>query len=216
MQPTAETWRQVLHRGPRCLNWNAALYRQLNAPAKLQAHPPRLSADELFKFQIGNEIDPSRYAAADNAAVLVVEGEEVARLPRPDAPLRAAFVAAARPFAQQAVLAIGPKPPADIAQIRWHVPVRPAATPLRLFDRLASKLVLNTVSTATMCRLGRVSSNWMVYVEATNKKLVNRSTGPWRPNWRAWDIIPRACAVLRRHWKKSRNPSSRARSGRRR
>ena len=45
-----------------------------------------------------------------------------------------------------------------------------------MYDRLALKLVLNTVSTATMARLGRVSSNWMVYVEATNKKLVDRAT----------------------------------------
>ena len=176
LRPTAEAWRNVLHRGPRCLNWDAELYRQMNAPAKLVTNPPRLSADELFKFLIGNEDDASRYAVADNAAVLLVEGDEVARLARPDNPLRAAFASAARPFAQRAVLAIGPAPPQEIAPIRWHVPLHPAASPLRLFDRLADKLVLNTVSTATMCRLGRVTSNWMVYVEATNKKLIDRST----------------------------------------
>lgn len=106
----------------------------------------------------------------------MVEGDEVTGLARPDDPLRAAFAAAARPFAQRTVLAIGPAPPADIATTIWHVPLKPAATPLRTFDRLADKLVLNTVSTATMCRMGRVSSNWMVFVEATNKKLIDRST----------------------------------------
>jgi N-acetylmuramic acid 6-phosphate etherase len=176
LRPTAEAWREVLHRGPRCLSWDAALYHQLNAPAKLKADPPRLSADELFKFEIGNENDGSRYATADNAAVLVVEGDEVARLARPGDPLRAAFTAAARPFAQRAVLAIGPAPPTDIAAVRWHVDVRPAATPLRIFARLANKLVLNTVSTVTMARLGRVASNWMVCVEPTNKKLIDRGT----------------------------------------
>lgn len=176
LRPTAEAWRNVLHRGPRCLNWDVPLYRQMNAPARLQSDPPRLSAEELFKFQVGNEDDASRYAPAANAAVLVAEGGEVARLARPDDPLRTAFAAAARPFAQRAVLAIGPAPPADMASIVWHVPVSPAATPLRTFDRLANKLVLNTVSTATMCRLGRVTSNWMVCLEATNKKLIDRST----------------------------------------
>ena len=135
----------------------------------------------MFEFQIGNEIDPSRYAAADNAAVLVVEGEGLrdCRGPTPRSAQRCGRRAALRRAG-----GLGDRSShRDIAQIRWHVPVRPAATPLRLFDRLASKLVLNTVSTATMCRLGRVSSNWMVYVEATNKKFVNRSTGPWWPNY---------------------------------
>ena len=52
LRATAEAWRQVLHRDARCLNWDAALYRQLDAPARLQSDPPRLSADELFKFQV--------------------------------------------------------------------------------------------------------------------------------------------------------------------
>jgi N-acetylmuramic acid 6-phosphate etherase len=176
LRTTAEAWTAVLHRSPRCLEWDADLYRRLNAPAKLQADPPRLSAAEMFKFEIGNEPDPSRYAAAENAAILVVEGEEVSRLAAADDRLRAGFELAARPFGQRAILAIGPAPPIDFSGTCWHVPVRPAASALRLYDRLALKLVLNNVSTATMARLGRVSSNWMVYVEATNKKLIDRAT----------------------------------------
>ncbi len=38
------------------------------------------------------------------------------------------------------------------------------------------KLVLNTLSTATMARLGRVSGNWMICVETSNKKLIDRGT----------------------------------------
>ncbi len=38
----------------------------------------------------------------------------------------------------------------------------------------AEKLVLNMLSTATMVRLGRVFSNWMVYVQLTNEKLRQR------------------------------------------
>ena len=56
------------------------------------------------------------------------------------------------------------------------MPVRPTASPLRLYDRLAMKLVLNNVSTATMARLGRLVSNWMAHVEPTNKKLIDRGT----------------------------------------
>ena len=140
----------------------------------------------------------------------MVEGDEVTRLARPDDPLCAAFAAAARPFAQRAVLAIGPAPPADIATTIWHVP-RAARRhrPCALFDRLANKLVLNTVSTATMCRMGRVSSNWMVFVEATNKKLIDRSTRLVAEL--AGVDYNTACYALFETLKSSREPSSPAR-----
>jgi N-acetylmuramic acid 6-phosphate etherase len=38
------------------------------------------------------------------------------------------------------------------------------------------KLVLNTVSTGTMVKMGRVSGNWMSYVDVSNKKLLDRGT----------------------------------------
>jgi N-acetylmuramic acid 6-phosphate etherase len=175
--PTAEAWREVLRRGPRCLQWTPEAYRQMNAPAKIQQNPPRISAAEMVKFLIGNENDRSRYAVPDNAAILLVLGDEVQRLSAPQDPLRAAFEASARPFAARAVLAIGPAvPPADLAPAQWHVPIRLAASPLGLWDRLGAKLVLNNVSTATMARLGRLASNWMVCVEPTNKKLIDRGT----------------------------------------
>jgi N-acetylmuramic acid 6-phosphate etherase len=176
LRSTPQAWDEVFRRPPRCLEWDADLYRRLNAPAKLIADPPRLSAVEMFAFKIGNEPDDSRYASAGNAAVLVVEGAEVSRLASADDRLRSAFELAARPYRQRAILAIGPAPPLEFSGTCWHVPARPAASPLRLYDHLALKLVLNNVSTATMARLGRASSNWMVYVEPTNKKLVDRST----------------------------------------
>lgn len=170
--PTVEAWRHVLRREPRCLEWTTETYRQLQAPAKIQDHPPRLGAAEMRKFAIGNEVDPSRYATPVNATVLVLLGDEVDHRP-----LHAAFVDRARPFSQRAVLVIGPTtPPADLAPTIWHVPIRPMPSLLRLWDRLAAKLVLNTISTATMARMGRLQSNWMAHVEPTNKKLIDRGT----------------------------------------
>ena len=37
------------------------------------------------------------------------------------------------------------------------------------------KLALNAVSTGTMVLMGRVKGNWMSWVAATNKKLIDRS-----------------------------------------
>jgi len=41
----------------------------------------------------------------------------------------------------------------------------------------AQKLVLNMLSTATMARLGRVLSNWMIHVRLNNEKLRKRAQG---------------------------------------
>ena len=38
------------------------------------------------------------------------------------------------------------------------------------------KLCMNSVSTGTMAKMGRVWGNWMIQVLPTNKKLIDRST----------------------------------------
>ena len=61
-------------------------------------------------------------------------------------------------------------PPAHHFHFPLHLPV----SPLQLWKHLAVKLILNTVSTATMCRMGRVLGNAMVWVSPSNKKLIDR------------------------------------------
>ena len=58
----------------------------------------------------------------------------------------------------------------------FHVPVDLSRSPIRLWHHLAIKLVLNTISTATMAGMGRVLGNWMIHVETSNKKLIDRGT----------------------------------------
>jgi N-acetylmuramic acid 6-phosphate etherase len=55
-----------------------------------------------------------------------------------------------------------------------HIPCDLPASPLRLWEHLAVKLILNTLSTATMVRMGRVIGNAMVWVSPSNKKLIDR------------------------------------------
>ena len=47
---------------------------------------------------------------------------------------------------------------------------------LHLMEHMAVKLVLNTVSTGVMAVLGRITGNWMSYVDVSNKKLIDRAT----------------------------------------
>ncbi|MBQ7176697.1 MAG: hypothetical protein IJS08_04710 [Victivallales bacterium] len=54
--------------------------------------------------------------------------------------------------------------PASITQVRF-----------RLVEHLRMKLIMNTVSTGVMTKLGRVRSNYMIHLNISNKKLIDRA-----------------------------------------
>ncbi|MDP6490249.1 MAG: sugar phosphate isomerase [Kiritimatiellia bacterium] len=149
---TPDAWRHMLGRDPVGLSWGSDLYRDLGAPASLVAHPPALGPDAILRFRIGNEPDPSRTEA--KPAVLIRLHSQGRGAPG-DLSDQGAYDEVA-----------------DMA-IPFDRPVE--AGPLRLWEHLVVKLVMNTVSTATMARLGYVTGNWMVHVSASNKKLIDRS-----------------------------------------
>jgi N-acetylmuramic acid 6-phosphate etherase len=174
---TADAWERVLGRAPRCLDWDRERYAELGAPGSVQENPPRLSATEIHKFVIGNEDDPSRHGTADNAAVLAALASELTAAGSAPNDMRGAFADVARPFARRAAVVIGEECAGiDGVDGVFHVPCTIPSTPLRLWERLAVKLVFNTVSTATMGCMGRLISNWMAHVETTNKKLIDRGS----------------------------------------
>ncbi|MDD3119383.1 MAG: hypothetical protein PHQ27_09405, partial [Victivallales bacterium] len=157
LAPTPAVWEQVLQRAPRCLEWEIADYERMGTGAMVRKQLPQIGRGELMKFTIGQEPSPGRMAAAENAAVLLTVG-------RPSAELNAAFDKMANGFQQRRKLAIG-----------IDIPVTVPDTPLRLMDHMALKLVLNTISTGTMVKLGRAAGNWMSYVTISNKKLIDRA-----------------------------------------
>jgi N-acetylmuramic acid 6-phosphate etherase len=163
-RPTEEAWEQMLQRPPRGLRWKPETYRQLNAPPRIQANPPKLDNAEIHRFRIGNEPDASRTEAADSAMVAVGKADEIASLPRQTG------------YHRTGAITIGPNQgPIDVDE-HFHFAGELPASPLRLWEHLAIKLVLNTVSTATMVRLGRVIGNAMVWLSPSNKKLIDRGT----------------------------------------
>jgi N-acetylmuramic acid 6-phosphate etherase len=173
LRPTPEAWRHVLGRDARCLDWDGARYQAMGAAPRIVDSPPSLSREELTKFLIGCEADPSRTEVQPNAAMQVLLAHETTG---PGATSwQEAFSASAAPFALRWAVVIGEAAPEGVEET-LHVPCRLTATPLGLWDRLAAKLVLNTVSTATMGKLGRLVSNWMANVECSNKKLIDRGT----------------------------------------
>lgn len=162
---TEEAWEQMLQRPPRGLQWGPETYRDLNAPPRIQANPPRLDNAEIHRFRIGNEPDAPRTEAADSAMVAVGLCDEVKwALP---VPVR---------FEKTAAITVGSEKSALDVDEHFHFACELPASPLRQCEHLAIKLVLNTISTATMVRMGRVIGNAMVWLSPSNKKLIDRGT----------------------------------------
>ncbi len=169
--PTPAAWEALLTRPPRTVDWTAETYAELGAPAVLQQRPPDLSIGRLHRFQIGNEPDSTRTETDANALILLCAERDAEQVPA----LTAAFELAAPAFQRQRVWTVGGNP-RRATPTALHVPLDLPPSPLDLWSRVAVKLVLNTVSTATMARLGRLRGNDMIWVNPTNKKLIDRGT----------------------------------------
>ncbi|OGV48785.1 MAG: hypothetical protein A2X49_13835, partial [Lentisphaerae bacterium GWF2_52_8] len=166
---TSEAWEDVLGRKPRCLSWTSEDYSRMGAAQKLISNPPQLKAEDLMKFEIGKEPDASRLSPNGSAAIMLasladIQGKSLKQLTE-------AFKKLSIPYGKKKMIIVGSTEEKDFLRI----PCQPQKSLLSLMERLAVKLVLNSISSGTMVRLGRVSGNWMSHVEMTNKKLIDRS-----------------------------------------
>jgi N-acetylmuramic acid 6-phosphate etherase len=166
---TPEAWINLLKRGPRGLDWTRSDYEAMGADPELLANLPALGSEQLFRFQIGNEPDPSRHDSAASALVWVLTDEE------PDPAVMGYFEAEHRKYSKGVILTIGGRPFERPGVESIHIPIRIPGTCFRMFHHLAMKLAFNTISTGTMGKLGRILGNWMIQVDATNKKLTDRA-----------------------------------------
>jgi N-acetylmuramic acid 6-phosphate etherase len=168
LRSTKDAWRELLQREPRGLEWGCDVYERMNAPGNLKARPPKLDNAEIHKFMIGNEPDTSRTDAADSALVVVGVGNEKNLI-------RAALEKFGSQYKKTAALIVGPAD-AGAPDETFRFDCTLADSPLQLWHHLAVKLVLNTLSTATMVRMDRVIGNAMVWLSPSNKKLIDRGS----------------------------------------
>jgi len=169
--PTIQAWQSALGRPPRCIEWDGDVYKKLDAPISWQKNPLKLGVNELMRFQIGNENDPSRYEVDGSVAILVLAGKEGVYAED----LHQSFKEQTDRFTERVVLLIGTKTLTEKNGLQFiRIPCRLEPSLLNLWEHLAIKLVFNTISTATMALMGRIIDNWMVYVEVSNKKLIDR------------------------------------------
>jgi N-acetylmuramic acid 6-phosphate etherase len=167
---TEKAWHELLQREPRGLEWGREVYEQLKAPVNLKAQPPKLDNSEIYKFMVGNESDPSRTDAPDSALVVVTAGGQTDRL------IRTALQKFGSRYKKTAALIVGSADAAVPTNETFQFPCSLSDSPLQLWHHLAVKLILNTLSTATMVRMGRVIGNAMVWLSPSNKKLIDRGS----------------------------------------
>ncbi|MBQ2957216.1 MAG: hypothetical protein IJE08_12220 [Clostridia bacterium] len=144
---TEQAWRACLMHEMRCISWTKEDYESFG----VKVDPvPKISAQDLLGYRIGCEEAPAREGGT---AVWIGEGT-----PCPS------YGAHAGRYAGQKSLTLE-----DLG-------VKTEKTSMKLFEHLAIKIVLNTISTVSMGRMGRLTSNFMTWLNMSNKKLIDRST----------------------------------------
>ena len=151
--PTCDTktaWQKCFLRAPRCIEWDRKRYEELGLNAQQIEKIPRIDRAALEKYMIGRERMPEREKFPSLAIWVDVQ----------DPP--ATYEEAAKRFAESSVMT------PSMAGIAL------SPTCMDIFEHLALKLMLNTLSTGTMARMGRITGNWMTNVAMSNKKLIDR------------------------------------------
>jgi N-acetylmuramic acid 6-phosphate etherase len=166
--PTKTAWINLFGRTPRCLEWDSKMYRQMGAAEIIVSDPPLLDTSQILKFHIGNEEDNSRLSRTPNIAVNVIGSREIESSSYNE--YKTAFDQNTTKFLRKSSLIIGNSN--EVADYR--ISCSPVSSVLNLMEHMAVKLVLNTISTGTMVLMGRVTGNWMSWVEVSNKKLRDR------------------------------------------
>jgi N-acetylmuramic acid 6-phosphate etherase len=186
---TADAWRQILKREPRCVEWSENEVRELVGEEKFlrtMETIQKTSRAELIKFKIGLDGLPHRGLKKGDGMVAVVSRMEKASLLAAKGFFRAQFEAARSAGACTGLIHLGTE--YSISQMRAaigdenpdcvsvFVPLPETDLLLDGVKRTGLKLLLNALSTCTMVRLGRVMGNAMIWVVPSNLKLIDRAT----------------------------------------
>jgi len=190
--PYAESrraWEHIIKREPACVEWSEDEVRQLVGDEKTPRTYEivrKISVRELMRFKVGLDGLKYRPVGKGDSVVAVVSEEEKASLLAPDGFYRAQLEAAREAGAGVGLIYFGRAE--SIEEIsdfvaKWDpecvavlVPVPATSLLLDGVTRVGVKTLLNALSTCTMVRLGRVMGNYMIWVVASNLKLIDRST----------------------------------------
>lgn len=153
----SEAWLRMLRRRPRGLDWSRQDYLDMGAP-EYAGNVPLLDEREISRYMIGREEDQSR-KVSEGWVFLNILVDKEARTPSDGERINIL------------IGRCGDAGEGDIA-----IPLALLESPVFLWHHLAAKLILNTMSTAAMAGMGRIRGNWMIQLDPTNKKLVDRGS----------------------------------------
>jgi N-acetylmuramic acid 6-phosphate etherase len=186
---TPHAWERIIRRKPKCVEWSEKEIREMvpedKAPRTIEI-VKKIGYAELMRFKIG--LDGLKYRAlgqGDRAVGIISEHEKESLL-SPTGFHRVQLEAAKKAGAKIGLIFFGRdeslKEIEDFLR-QWNpdcvsvlVPVPKTDFLLEGITRVTVKTLLNTMSTCTMVRLGRVMGNYMIWVVPSNLKLIDRST----------------------------------------
>ena len=186
---TPHAWERIIRRKPKCVEWSENEIREMvpedKAPRTIEI-VKKIGYNELMRFKIGLDGLKYRPLASGDSAIGIVSEEEKDSLLSPDGFHRVQLEAAKKAGAGIGLIFFGRdealKEIGDFVA-HWNpdcvsvlVPVPKTDFLLEGVTRVMVKTLLNTLSTCTMVRLGRVMGNYMIWVVPSNLKLIDRST----------------------------------------
>lgn len=181
---TPQAWEGILKRKPQCVEWHEEEVRKLVGDEKFAGTCEtirKISGSELMRFRIGF-FDGFEYRtmSAGNSSVGILSGIEE------DSSLAMFLKATSVPNTRNGFVYFGHEPAfRKLTKImaNWNSETIPLLVPCPETDflldgvtRAGVKMLLNALSTCTMVRLGRVMGNYMIWVVASNLKLIDRAT----------------------------------------
>jgi N-acetylmuramic acid 6-phosphate etherase len=186
---TPKAWERIIKRQPKCVEWTEQEVRALvteDKVARTYEIVRKISAAELMRFKVGLDGLKYRSLCQGDSAVGIVSEIEKASLLAPNGFHRQQLEAAQKAGAQIGLIFVGRtesfKEITDFVA-KWNPQCLAVLAPVPSTDflldgvtRVGLKMLLNALSTCTMVRLGRVMGNYMIWVVASNLKLIDRAT----------------------------------------
>ena len=171
LYPSSIAWQHIIRRPIKGLDWTKEDYIRMKAAQSIVDNPPKVGSEELSYYDLGWSDDATRYSQHPARLVLVdIDGKSVKD------GCKEWFDRNIGKFDGGLVLRMGDIPESKLDENELRIPVSLPHTLMELMPHIMVKLAFNLLSTATMAKMGRVWSNWMIQVLPTNKKLIDRST----------------------------------------
>ncbi len=150
---TEAAWFECFERKPRCIDKTEAEYVKIGIDPEHIKKIPKINFESLLEYEIGCEPDTER-ESGDSLAMWIDYSEAASP----------AFeeIASRYKNSEQLVLGAGK---GDVTETR-----------LKIFEHLTMKMMINNFSTGTMAKMGKIRGNYMVCINISNKKLIDRAT----------------------------------------